>query len=680
MREQGLRWHLMREIEERGAEAVIDDAIAEALDGPDAIYLSLDIDVIDPGMAPGTGTPEPGGMLTREVLRAVRQIVGAVELAGMDIVEVSPPYDQAETTAMAANRAALEAISALAVKRQAGQRRPLGGLTIDPCGARPTRRRDRGGARAPVRPRPGRRPGRPRPLPRPRRPDRRADPGACRRDRPPGRPARRGRLRRHRRRPRPGDARPGPTARRGDRPRRRPTLTLVEADVVGLRLPDAGTFGLAFIALNSLLVLPTRAAQRAARPRAGRSPRARRPGGRRRLAPRRRRPRPLRRPDRARVAAARPGDRRDRDQGRLRASTTRPARPSTLTTIFEEGGQGEPARRWVRRDRLRLVSADELRGVRRGRRADRRAVAGGYDMGPIGPGSERAILLARQALTTRPCDRPMACHAGTGTSGSGPATDPRGIVEPMPSSDQTRLLIVEDVPQVAQYIRGLLNSQATGQAARRPDRRRRGAADDQGAATGRRPRRRAAPGPGQGPAARRADPRGRAGRPGHRPDRAAEPGRAGPGDGHPRRPVDAVLGLRPDDPDRPGAQGLRGSSRRSPATRLMSVFAPKGGVGKTTIAFNLAVALGAARPADRADRRQPPVRRPALAAQGARRRAVDPRPADRPDRRSRTWATSCGATRRASTSCSRRRASRWRRCSRRATSRRCCRCCAGSTA
>jgi agmatinase len=122
MRAHGLRYHFMREIEERGSEAVIADAIAEALDGPDAIYLSLDIDVIDPGMAPGTGTPEPGGMLTREVLRAVRQIAGAVELAGMDIVEVSPPYDQAETTAMAANRAALEAISALAVKKAAGRR------------------------------------------------------------------------------------------------------------------------------------------------------------------------------------------------------------------------------------------------------------------------------------------------------------------------------------------------------------------------------------------------------------------------------------------------------------------------------------------------------------------------------------------------------------------------------
>jgi formimidoylglutamase len=120
MKGQGMRWHFMTEIEERGAEAVVDQAIAEALDGADAIYLSLDIDVLDPGMAPGTGTPEPGGMLTREVLRAVRRIVGSVELAAMDIVEVSPPYDHAEITAMAAHRAALEAISALAVKKRAG--------------------------------------------------------------------------------------------------------------------------------------------------------------------------------------------------------------------------------------------------------------------------------------------------------------------------------------------------------------------------------------------------------------------------------------------------------------------------------------------------------------------------------------------------------------------------------
>jgi len=132
MKEQGLRYHFMREIEERGAEAVVAQAIDEALDGPDYVYLSLDIDVIDPGMAPGTGTPEPGGMLTREVLRAIRQIVAAVDLAGMDIVEVSPPYDHAETTAMVANRAALEAISALAVRRVAGKPVRWAGVEIPP--------------------------------------------------------------------------------------------------------------------------------------------------------------------------------------------------------------------------------------------------------------------------------------------------------------------------------------------------------------------------------------------------------------------------------------------------------------------------------------------------------------------------------------------------------------------
>ena len=117
MREHELRWHTMVEIEERGSEAVIADAIAQALDGPDCIYLSIDIDVADPSAAPGTGTPEPGGMAARELLRAVRQIVGAVDLAGMDVVEVSPPYDQSELTAMLAHRCVMEAISALAKKR-----------------------------------------------------------------------------------------------------------------------------------------------------------------------------------------------------------------------------------------------------------------------------------------------------------------------------------------------------------------------------------------------------------------------------------------------------------------------------------------------------------------------------------------------------------------------------------
>jgi agmatinase len=120
MGEQGMRWHLMAEIERRGFEAVLTDAIAEALDGPEAIYLSVDVDVLDPAFAPGTGTPEPGGLTARELLGAVRQVVGQTRLVGMDVVEVSPPYDgPGAITAEVAHRVVLEALSALAAKRTA---------------------------------------------------------------------------------------------------------------------------------------------------------------------------------------------------------------------------------------------------------------------------------------------------------------------------------------------------------------------------------------------------------------------------------------------------------------------------------------------------------------------------------------------------------------------------------
>ena len=79
--------------------------------------------MLDPGMPDQYA--QPGGMLTRELLRAVRQVAGAVELAGMDIVEVSPPFDTAEVTAAAAHRCVLEAISALAAKRRAAGAAPI---------------------------------------------------------------------------------------------------------------------------------------------------------------------------------------------------------------------------------------------------------------------------------------------------------------------------------------------------------------------------------------------------------------------------------------------------------------------------------------------------------------------------------------------------------------------------
>jgi agmatinase len=115
-RQKGVVWHRMDEIDERGIGAVIDDVLSEISDAG-ALWLSVDVDALDPAFAPGTGTPEPGGMTTRELLRAVRRLVLERGLAGMEVVEVSPPYDHSGITAMSAHRVVVEALSALAVRR-----------------------------------------------------------------------------------------------------------------------------------------------------------------------------------------------------------------------------------------------------------------------------------------------------------------------------------------------------------------------------------------------------------------------------------------------------------------------------------------------------------------------------------------------------------------------------------
>lgn len=130
-REAGVRWHPMDEIVDRGIDAVI-DRVLEQIDGAEHLFLSVDIDVLDPAYAPGTGTPEPGGMTTRELLRAVRRLVMAKGLKGMDVVEVSPPYDHASITAMAAHRVVMEALSALAFfRRPARERSPCPGGPLE---------------------------------------------------------------------------------------------------------------------------------------------------------------------------------------------------------------------------------------------------------------------------------------------------------------------------------------------------------------------------------------------------------------------------------------------------------------------------------------------------------------------------------------------------------------------
>jgi agmatinase len=128
MAQQRMRSFEMTEIVARGMDEVLSEAFTIAVDDCDAVFLSVDVDVVDPGMAPGTGTPEPGGLTGRQLLDAVRRIAMEMPLAGIDVVEVSPPYDNAEVTAFLGNRVILEALSGIAWRRrrEAGQpaRRP----------------------------------------------------------------------------------------------------------------------------------------------------------------------------------------------------------------------------------------------------------------------------------------------------------------------------------------------------------------------------------------------------------------------------------------------------------------------------------------------------------------------------------------------------------------------------
>ncbi|CAB5239230.1 unannotated protein [freshwater metagenome] len=120
MRDQGMRSYEMTEIHHRGLNTVLDESFERLTDDCDGVFLSVDIDVVDPGMAPGTGTPEPGGMTSRELLESVRRICLELPVVGIDIVEVAPPFDSADITAILANRVVLEALSAIA-KRRSGE-------------------------------------------------------------------------------------------------------------------------------------------------------------------------------------------------------------------------------------------------------------------------------------------------------------------------------------------------------------------------------------------------------------------------------------------------------------------------------------------------------------------------------------------------------------------------------
>jgi agmatinase len=94
-------WHTARSVYRRGIEAVACDVISQMRD-VEAVYMSLDIDGIDPSCTPGTGTPEHGGPTTRECLEFLRLIFAQLPMKAMDIVEVSPPLDLSDITSLAA--------------------------------------------------------------------------------------------------------------------------------------------------------------------------------------------------------------------------------------------------------------------------------------------------------------------------------------------------------------------------------------------------------------------------------------------------------------------------------------------------------------------------------------------------------------------------------------------------
>jgi arginase family enzyme len=88
------------------------------------VFLSIDIDALDPAYAPGTGTPEVGGLTMRELLRAARRITAELPIAGVEVVEVAPAYDPSGITAVNAHRLVLEILSGLALARSGREPQP----------------------------------------------------------------------------------------------------------------------------------------------------------------------------------------------------------------------------------------------------------------------------------------------------------------------------------------------------------------------------------------------------------------------------------------------------------------------------------------------------------------------------------------------------------------------------
>ena len=115
--EQGITSFFMHDVRERGIDAIVEQTVATVGAGP--VFLSVDVDVLDPAFAPGTGTPEPGGMTSVELLKAVRTLAERLELVGADVVEVIPTaVGSADITALVADRIVREILTGIALRRR----------------------------------------------------------------------------------------------------------------------------------------------------------------------------------------------------------------------------------------------------------------------------------------------------------------------------------------------------------------------------------------------------------------------------------------------------------------------------------------------------------------------------------------------------------------------------------
>ncbi len=108
----------MNEIEKRGWPAVMEDVIREANEGPEYLYISFDIDALDPAYMPGTGTPEPGGLTTREAFRIVRRLCAETNVVGFELVELAPYLDPGYTTVLNSNRLVRECLVGMALREE----------------------------------------------------------------------------------------------------------------------------------------------------------------------------------------------------------------------------------------------------------------------------------------------------------------------------------------------------------------------------------------------------------------------------------------------------------------------------------------------------------------------------------------------------------------------------------